>query len=65
MRIGSRTWMFAALCLLAGSSQASNRWQYYAAGAEGNPTNQTIITDGNWQICVNKLDAKTGTITLG
>lgn len=42
-----------------------NRWQYYAENAEGNPTNKTIITDGNWQICVSSLDAKTGTITLG
>lgn len=65
MRIGNRLALLAAVCLLAGSSAGADGWRYYAAGEEGNPTNKSIITDGNWQIGVNKLDAKTGTITLG
>ena len=51
-----------AVALFAFSARAE--WKYYAAGADGNPTNVACITDGSWILQVS-LSSASGTITIG
>ncbi len=55
-----------ALLGFAAFAANATEWTYYAKGAENSPASDyPCITDGNWVLQVNKLDASTGTITLG
>ncbi len=57
----------AGVILVAnGSFAAGNDWTYYAAGAEGNPTNVACIVQGNWIVRAGYDAAKTpNALTIG
>ena len=45
--------LFGAFCCAVSPVRAANDWTYYAAGADGNPTDAACVVHGEWIIKTN------------